>query len=112
MKITHAQHAIERQNSAVCVVTEYPLLDNDLDFAIVKISGRYPQTRQAMNTQCKEMVYVHSGSGCVTVNHKEYVLNSGDIVLIEAGEQFFWTGEMTLHIACTPAFTIEQHVMV
>lgn len=104
--------AIERKNSAVCVVTEYPCTDNNLDFAVVTISGRYPEAKQAMNTKCKEIVYVQAGTGRVTVNHVEYVLNAGDIVLIEAGEPFYWEGNMTLHAACTPAFSIEQHVIV
>ncbi|HFL2713449.1 TPA: cupin domain-containing protein [Legionella pneumophila] len=112
MKITYANQSLERQNSEVCIVTEYPHIDNDLDFAIVKISGRYPETKQAMNKKCKEIVYVQSGTGRVTVNHVEYALNPGDIVLIEAGEPFFWEGNMTLHIVCTPAFNLEQHVMV
>lgn len=112
MKITYAKQSIERKNTEVCVVTEYPPIDNNLDFAIVQISGRYPNARQAMNTKCKEIVYIQNGSGCITVSNVEYTLNPGDIVLIEPGEQFFWEGNMTLHIACTPAFTIEQHVMV
>jgi mannose-6-phosphate isomerase-like protein (cupin superfamily) len=112
MKITYANQSLERKNNEVCIVTEYPHVDNALDFAIVKISGRYPAKKQAMNKKCKEIVYVQSGSGHVTVNHIEYALNPGDIVLIEAGEQFFWKGNMILHIACTPAFNIQQHVEI
>ena len=72
----------------------------------------YPEIKQAINTTCKEIVYIQSGIGHVTVNPVEYALNPGDVVLIEPGEPFFWKGNMTLHIACTPAFTIEQHVIV
>ena len=43
---------------------------------------------------------------------ESYALNPGDFVFIEPGEIFFWEGNMTLHIACTPAFRIEQHVLV
>ncbi len=112
MKITYAHQSIERKNSNICVVTEYPHIDNDLNFAVVKISGRYPEVKQAMNTTCKEIVYIQSGTGRVTVDHIEYALNPGDVVLIEAGEPFFWEGKMTLQIACTPAFNMEQHVLV
>lgn len=112
MKITYANQAVMRENSDVCVATEYPHADHDLNFAIVKIAGRYPDTKQAMNKKSKEMVYVQSGNGYVTINNVEYALNPGDVVLIESGESFFWEGHMTLHISCTPAFTIEQHVMV
>lgn len=112
MKITTAKQSIERKNNDVCIVTEYPSIDKDLDFAIVKISGRYPETKQAMNQRCKGIVYVHSGTGQVTVNQMSFTLNPGDVVLIEAGESFFWEGNMTLHISCSPAFHIEQHVLV
>ena len=111
MKITHAHQAVVRKNSEVCVVTEYPHIDNDLDFAIVKVSGRYPDTKQATNLKCKEIVFIHSGEGTVTINNIPHTLNPGDVVMIEAGELFFWQGNMTLYIACTPAFNIEQHVM-
>lgn len=112
MKITYANQSLIRQNSDRCMVTEYPRIDHDLDFAIVKISGRYPATKLAMNKKCKEIVYIQSGTGHVTINHIAYALNPGDIVLVEAGEPFFWEGNMTLHIACTPAFNIKQHVLL
>lgn len=112
MKIAYAAQSFERKNSEVCIVTEYPHLDKDLDFAIVKISSRYPETQQAKNTQCKEIVYVQEGIGRVTVNNVCYELSVGDIVLIEIGEKFFWEGNMTLYISCTPAFNVAQHVMV
>lgn len=112
MKITTAKQAIERKNNDICIVTEYPTIDQDLDFAIVKISGRYPESKQAMNKVCKEIAYVHSGTGYISVNEEQYALNPGDIVFIEPGETFFWEGNMTLHVTCTPAFHIEQHVLV
>lgn len=112
MKISYSSQAFERKNNSICIVTEYPPIDNDLDFALVHISGRYPDTQQAINTQCKEIVYVQRGTGHVTVNEVEYELNAGDVVLIEAGETFFWEGNMLLHIVCTPPFSIEQHIIV
>ncbi|KTD53456.1 Cupin domain protein [Legionella santicrucis] len=112
MKISYANQINERKNSEVCVVTEYPQLDDELDFAIVNISGRYPDSNHAMNTKCKEMVYIQEGTGSVTVNHIKHILNPGDIVLIEAGETFFWEGNMTLFISCRPSFSVEQHVLI
>jgi mannose-6-phosphate isomerase-like protein (cupin superfamily) len=109
MKIARKNQVIERKNSDICIVTEYPMLDKDLDFAIVGISGRYPESQRAVNTVCKEIVYVQQGTGKVIVNGIDYKLNMGDIVLIEAGEKFYWEGDMTLNIACHPAFSIDQH---
>ncbi|STX52464.1 Uncharacterised protein [Legionella busanensis] len=112
MKITYQNQSFERKNSNVCVVTEYPNLDKNLDFAIVNISGRYPDQKYAMNKACKEIVYIQNGTGKVIVNNNEYLLNTGDIVLIEAGEKYYWEGNMTLYIACNPAFNIDQHHIV
>lgn len=114
MKILRKDKAIARKNSDVCIVTEYEIGDPAIDFAIVNISGRYPEmpTQRAVNRQCKEIVYVHEGAGKVIVNNNEHLLNAGDVVLIEAGEAFYWQGNLTLHISCHPAFTVEQHQIV
>lgn len=105
-------NSIERKNSDHCVVTEFPLFDHDLNFAIAKVSARYPETGRATNTICKELVYVQDGNGKVVVDGVETPLKSGDAVLILPNEKFYWDGNMTLHIACTPAFTPDQHIHI
>ncbi|MBS0288649.1 MAG: cupin domain-containing protein [Proteobacteria bacterium] len=112
MKITLKGKTTERKNSEACVVTEYPVGDEMIDFAIVKIAGRYPSIKHAVNKKCKEIVYINEGSGKVVVEGKEYLIGAGDLVLIEAGEKFYWDGEMQLYISCRPAFTKDQHQLV
>jgi mannose-6-phosphate isomerase-like protein (cupin superfamily) len=112
MKITRKNQSIERKNSDICLVTEYPPMDDHLDFAIVKISGKYPSKGAATNLQCKEIVFVHEGAGTVVVNGAPQRLEAGDVVLIEPGEHFVWEGNMNLFIACHPAFSLEQHTIV
>lgn len=109
MKIIYKKQIISRNNNNFCQVTEFPLTDNEINFAIVKLSGRYPDNNRAINIKCKEMVYIHWGNGKLVINDQEYLLNSGDLVIIEAGEKFYWEGDMELHISCSPAFTMEQH---
>jgi mannose-6-phosphate isomerase-like protein (cupin superfamily) len=113
MKIIFKHQTIERRNSETCVITEYPMNEEMIDFAIVKVKGRYPETpRQAINLKCKEIVYIHTGSGKVVVESQEYSLNAGDLILIEAGEKFYWDGNMDLFISCRPAFKVVQHQIV
>jgi mannose-6-phosphate isomerase-like protein (cupin superfamily) len=112
MKIISKEQTVIRMNSDLCRVTEYEMGDPDLDFASVTISGRYPDAGRVTNTQCKEIVYIHVGNGNVEVEGKNYPLKAGDLVLIDAGEKFYWDGNMTLFISCNPAFTIEQHQLV
>ncbi|WED44476.1 AraC family ligand binding domain-containing protein [Legionella cardiaca] len=112
MKIARKHQTIERKNSSNCIVTEYPIEDQTIDFAVVKINGRYPETRRATNLICQEIVYIQAGSGKVVVEDQEYSFNAGDVVLIEAGEKYFWEGTMELSISCRPAFQVEQHQYV
>ncbi len=112
MKISFKHQTVQRKNSDDCVVTEHSIDDEMIDFVIVNVTGRYPDHGYAINQKCKEIVYLHEGSGRVVVNEKEHLINSGDLILIEAGEKFFWEGNMNLFISCTPAFTIEQHQII
>ena len=112
MQISFKHQAIERKNSEVCIVTEHCIDDETIDFVTVKIMGRYPNAKHAVNQKCKEIVYIHEGNGKVGVNGEEYAINAGDVVLIEAGEKFYWEGNMSLSISCRPAWTKEQHVII
>src|SRR4051812_30468082 len=103
------EQATIRNNSGVCQVREYKLNDKNFDFAIIAISGRYPDQKRMVNTTCSEAVYIAKGSGKVVVEDITYSLQHGDLVLIEKGEKYFWDGNMELHITCRPAFFIEQH---
>lgn len=99
-------------NSPACTAIEYPLKSPDINCAIVELTGRYPETGVAMNTECKELAYVVNGSGRVIVDNKETALAEGDMVLIDPGEKFYWDGTMTLVVPCAPAWRIEQHKII
>lgn len=112
MKIISKEQSILRQNSEVCLVTEYEIGDSDIDFATITLTGRYPAEGRVTNTQSKEIVYIHEGQGNIEVDGTNYPLKAGDVLLIEAGEKFYWNGNMILYISCYPAFTVEQHQRV
>jgi len=112
MKIALQHQATKKVNNASCTVIEYPLNHEMLDFAIATISGRYPDARRVVNQQCAELGYVIEGSGKIVVNHKEYQLNAGDIVIIEPGEKYYWEGNMKLFLSCRPAWYKDQHQVV
>lgn len=112
MKKCDANKSIQIKNSDHCVISEYPIDDADINFAIAKITSRYPEIGHATNTICKEIAYVYEGGGKVVVNDIEHTLQSGDVLLILPNEKFYWDGNMTLHISCTPAFTPEQHIHI
>lgn len=112
MKISYKHQAITKTNGAACTVIEHPLNDERLDLAIANIYGRYPEERRVINQQCAELAYVFAGNGKVVVNNQEHHLSAGDVVIIDAGEKYYWEGHMQLFLSCRPAWNKEQHQIV
>lgn len=112
MKISFKNQATEIKNNEDCLVTINTINDDMIDFAIIKISGRYPSTHCAVNLISKELAYIQEGNGKIFIEGKEYQLNVGDSILIEPGEKFYWEGDMKLFVTCQPAWKPDQHQMV
>lgn len=109
MKIIKKDQAEVHKNSNACVAIEYPLGDKDINGAVIELNGRYPDKGRTVNLECKELAYIIKGSGRLVVESKEIELNEGDLVLIEAGEKYYWEGSFTMFVSCTPAWYLEQH---
>ena len=112
MKIIRRQESKKVQNSKHCWVYEYPLGDKDINGAFVEMTGREPDEGRVVNLVCKELAYVIHGSGKLEIEGKKISLETGDVVLIEPGEKFFWEGNMTLFLPCTPAWYPDQYKKV
>lgn len=112
MKLTRKSEALEHKNSADCTAYEYPLGDNDINGAIIKLSGRYPERGFAMNEISKELVYVIKGQGRLTVGVTSHQLSEGDMALLLPGEKYFFEGELQMLMPCTPAWTPAQHKVI
>lgn len=109
MKIVHYSQTKKFKNSDSCIAIEYPLGDKDINGAVIELTGRYPDKGRAVNLKCKELVYVIRGSGRVNIENKSFDLKKGSVILIAAGEKYFWEGKMTMFMPCTPAWHPEQH---
>lgn len=112
MKTVRKNESEEFRNSDACIVSEYYLGDPDINGAVIRLSGRYPENGRAVNLACKELAYVIDGFGRLVVDGVEETLQEGDLVCIDAGEKYFWDVAMTLFVPCVPAWTPEQHRMV
>jgi len=42
---------------------DYPSIDKDINFAVIKINSRSPKKGFQVNTSCKELLYIISGNG-------------------------------------------------
>ncbi len=100
------------KNSDNCVASEYPIGDPDLDFATVEIAGRYPDSGRVTNFISKEICLILKGSGKIVIEGKEVTLIEGDVILVHAGEKYFWDGHMFIAVTSNPPWKIEQHKKV
>lgn len=101
------------QNSQNCEVIEYSTNDADMNMAVIKLSGRYPEQGFVVNKECKEILYVQEGLVSLAVKGQlVQELQSSDMVLIDKNEPYFWEGNAILISACSPAWSPEQHEMV
>lgn len=109
MKIIHKDQTKKFKNSELCTAIEYPLEDKDINGAVIELTGRYPSSGRVVNLKCKELAYVINGSGKVVIEEKEINIQEGDLILLEPGERYFWEGNLTMFVPCTPAWYPEQH---
>jgi mannose-6-phosphate isomerase-like protein (cupin superfamily) len=109
MKIIRQNQTKEFKNGMNCIAIEYPSDDKDINGAVIKLTGRYPETGMVVNLECKELAYVITGSGIVVINGEEINISEGDLITIEAGENFFWDGNLTMFMPCVPAWNLEQY---
>lgn len=109
MEYCNVKNSIVRKVNDDCTITEYPINSNKINIASVEIHGRYPQTGYAVNREVDELVFITNGNGSITQKNKTLSFTAGDTILIEPNEVYFWSGNFTATIACTPAFTAHQH---
>lgn len=112
MKIAFKNQAKQKKHSSMCSVTEYPLNDPMLDLAIATIAGRYPENGRVVNHECKELAYVQDGEGKIVINGEEISLAVGDSIIIDAGEPYYWEGNLQLVLSCRPGWTATQHQQI
>ena len=112
MKFIPAKEASSFENSPQCRGKLYEIDDAELDLALIDINGRYPDAGEVVNTRCKELAYVKSGTGVVVINGQTFTLQKDDVVFIEPNEQYYWQGTLTVIITYRPRFDPAQHKLV
>lgn len=93
---------------------DYPMSDEDINFAVIKINCRSPKIGYQVNTDCKELLYIINGNGTLYLknNKDEVIFNQGDVILIDKNECYAFDGNFEAAVPCTPAWTSEQHKYV
>lgn len=110
MEYVKLQDAIKHENSSQCTVLEYVMQNNQINIGVAEIEGRYPDEGYAVNLKCTEMGYVVKGHGRLVTESSSAELGVGDVILIPAGEKYYWEGHMTVVLPVAPAWYPEQHL--
>lgn len=97
-------------NSNTCQGASFGVSGAPIDLAEITIAGRYPEQGWARNLESHEMVRVLSGTGRLLLEDGESTdLQEGDVVHVPPSEWFAWSGDMTILMACSPAFDQRQY---
>ncbi len=98
------------ENSSTCHGISYTVPEAPLDLAEITIDGRYPETGWARNRDCHEIVRVLRGAGRLALRDGVVThIEAGDVIHVPPSEWFAWSGDMTILMACSPAFDPEQY---
>lgn len=93
---------------------DYPSLDKDINFAVIKINSRSPKTGYQVNTECKGLFYIIKGNGTIFMkeNKEKIEFNQGDVIIIDKNEYYAFEGNFEAAVPCTPAWYSEQHIYI
>lgn len=109
MSIARKEQAKEIRVGDTMVAYEYPVLNESLHGAVVKLNGRYPLKGRVVNEKCTEAGFVIEGSGKLVIEGEPVDFKEGDQLLIEPGQRYYWEAKATMFMPCAPAWYPEQH---
>lgn len=98
------------KNSDTCEGVAFTDSSAGVDMSVIDITGRYPESGWAVNREVYEMVYIKRGLGSLIIRDAEEIsLSEGDVVSVAPGQKFAWNGDMTIVMACSPPFNLQQY---
>lgn len=110
MKIIKNSEAVIGANSDKCKTIEYSFNDKEIDLGLATITGRYPEIGYCVNLVSKELIYILDGSGKLCFKDKMIDFQTGDAILINNNEKYYWdTKYCKVSMSCTPAWNENQH---
>jgi mannose-6-phosphate isomerase-like protein (cupin superfamily) len=95
--------------SKECSVIEYHSINESINACIATLQGRYPESGFAYNEESTELGFCMKGSGKLVTKSQTAEIQEGDVVIIPANERYYWEGNMTILLPCSPSWRAEQH---
>lgn len=102
--------AVDRERPGFSAI-DIGLPSSAANLAEICLTGRYPETGFAMNTQSEMFVRVLEGQVTLSCEGYEATMKAGSTVLVETNRPYFWMpdGFVRLLVFSTPPWTPEQH---
>lgn len=91
---------------------EYDFDNKDINYALVKIKGRYPTEGYLINKISTECNQILKGKAIVWVDGKIYHVKKNDVIIITPSEKYYWKGNVLVNAPCSPPWTLEQSANV
>jgi len=109
---TSKDEAATKQNGPACEVKEFGGIVS-IDGADIVIDGRYPEEGYSVNEVSSFVIRVLNGTGTLALQGNLVSLAEGDVAFVENGEAYYFEGQnLTIFMACTPAWNPEQYANV
>ena len=109
MKFAKRDESKITDKTTYSVAEYFDIDDPNIDLCVADFRGRAPTEGWAVNTECKELLYIISGVGKVVTEIGEKEFAAGDGLLIDRGEKYYFDGKFQAAIICTPKWTVKQH---
>jgi mannose-6-phosphate isomerase-like protein (cupin superfamily) len=105
------EDSLRKTKAKSCIVWEYDFKRKNIDLAVAKISGRYPEgNKKVVNMACNMIYYVVSGNGTIHHETGDFWIKSEDSFFFEKNT-WYWVEGNNLVVAMfsCPAWFIEQY---
>lgn len=112
MKKYKKEDIVLYKNSDTCENLIYEIDDEDINFSIAKINGKYPESGYCVNLEVKELLYITEGTGKLIKKDEIIEFKTGDVILVEKGEAYRWDANCKVLISCAPAWHEKQHKLI
>ena len=80
MKINHM---------STCTTQEFKFKNKNLNFALARINGRYPEVGQALNLKCDMVYYCLAGQGTVSLTGRKKKIKPGQALLVGKNKKYY-----------------------
>lgn len=91
-----------------CRAHEYLFNSEEINSAVIELTGRYPKEGWAVNTACTSLIYVIRGRGQLRTPQEVTDFETGDQLLIPKGQPYAFKAEAEILFSAAPAWTPDQ----